>query len=96
MSLRHGGSSPGIFDREVVVPKCQVNRYGQANCAHVHARDLPSQNALAWAGEPEDLVAPSWTAQNNPRDPRLGKQLYECGLCRDTMTLEETQEHACA
>lgn len=88
---------PHIFDREITVPKCQVNRYGEANCTHIHARDLPSQNEDGWAGEPEDLVPHGWTAQMiGARDPRVGQEIYECGLCGDEMTLEETKDHACA
>ena len=92
--MKHGGSSPGIFDREVTVGKCQVNRFGEANCGHVHAGDLPSQNAGGWAGDPEDLVPLGWTAQSPTG--WAGEQEYECCLCHATMTLEMTTDHVCA
>lgn len=92
--LRRGRSMPRIFDREITVPKCQINIYGEANCDHEHARDLPRARTESWKGEPEELVAPSWTAQMSS-DPRLGEQMYECSSCAALLTLEETKEHGC-
>lgn len=87
---------PHLFDQAVTGgTKCVINRYGEANCNHVHASELPSQNADGWCGEGEDLVPTGWTAQHTSRDPRLGQQLFECSLCQETMTLEETTNHVC-
>lgn len=86
-------STPGIFDREIVVPKCSVNRYGEANCDHVHARDLPGSRVTGWDGEGE-AIPTGWTAQSSS-DPRVGQQVYECSLCAAQMTLDETTTHEC-
>lgn len=89
-------STPHLFDQAVTGgTKCVINRFGEANCNHVHAGDLPSQNDGLWSGEPEDLIPKGWTAQHSASDPRVGQPLYECSFCEAVMTLVETRDHTC-
>lgn len=91
--LQFGGSMPSIFDPNVVVPRCQINRFGQANCDHIHARDLESPEG--YFGEPEDLIPLGWTVHSGPVDPRLGQEMFECNQCEALLTLEQTRDHVC-